>query len=977
MKNYKKVLASILVGAMVFAQPIGNMTLNVVADDDVEAEEFIESEAEAGAETDVENGAETDTDAESIAEIDANIDSETDTEVVGDGQTVRDSIPLSEYKEDGELLYTITEDTVFSSLTVPEGCMLAIDGCTVTVNGEFKLEKNSAVSIFNPKSGNPGKLIAGSFTYGENASIAADNAYCLPVINGKVLEVYDTVNGALTCISQDYNWVEFVFNYIMMPNNSDGWYRNDFTTHLYYGDYTEGQSSFEFDEFEVRGDNNLSIEGAKVYIGALTLRNGGELTIANVKEEGETEAHPGELKYENIVIENGARLTVGSENCLPEGWILYGYDYESEQYFQFTDEDYQKINWYSFEYTIAEGETSGRWLEMLDPNAGGNEDQPGDQPGDQQGYNFDRLKSEIEAASFAFGDIYNSEGEAYDSEKKIYTQIGSAGTDGKAMFDDLKYGIVKSLYDDYLIYYEDGGGRYQREGKALGLKQLPNDKSSAEYIANYNENIRYLFNVITMDYDQDHPQYLKYDNSTSESLIFDFLIQLAEVPEITSANREEYVARMQDLGFDDIDSMNIKGKVVLINNPGSQRYFIVSVGGENYLFRSDDDPTVPAKNRPSNIYGVEDSRAVVIYEDKLFYDTMGNANVKVYGNFTTMNTDEILSDSSARNSFVATYHGGLFDEGDYYIGGKLAVFKTSFVGVGVRAKDVDSTYTDMQYYEPDFMDVNSYFPLYEIEKLEDPAIFYNFDASFDVFYGCRDIILTPMAVAEDTTTANAYTMKDISNQIAECYIDPAISSSAVKVSKLAGGAFCLTINTDYYENIRVYFKDGSGNVYAINIHRIGVVIQNGRTAGDDTHNMPIRHGHLDGKVFTEANTPAWKSENGWGYVVFATYYYSSSDTTSSSSVDLFVTAQFKDGHTESKVVSSTFFTAASKINDSDESCVTYSCAMDDYLIYAGTAEDAPVSVSIIAIPKANSEGMVQGAIFGEGAGVYKDVHPVD
>ena len=72
--------------------------------------------------------------------------------------------------------------------------------------------------------------------------------------------------------------------------------------------------------------------------------------------------------------------------------------------------------------------------------------EPGpEEPGPEEtSYSFDRLQSELDQTYFAFGDI-NGDGTAND--------------------EDLKYGVMRTLYDGFRVKE----GRYQSEGAALGL----------------------------------------------------------------------------------------------------------------------------------------------------------------------------------------------------------------------------------------------------------------------------------------------------------------------------------------------------------------------------------------------------------------------------------------------------------------------------------------------------------------------------
>ena len=176
---------------------------------------------------------------------------------------------------------------------------------------------------------------------------------------------------------------------------------------------------------------HLTIAGTEITAASVEIKTGATLHIFDTDSQGR-------LSSSTITAKDGAHMQLGSSSNIPEGIQVYDifHDEESgEDRFVDISGD-EEWGWFTFVYDGKEN----KWI--VEPN------EPKEPSCD-----FDRLQSELAQTYFAFGDIND---------------------DGVADADDLKYGVMRTLYDGFRV----NEGRYQMEGAALGLiedfnKQVP------------------------------------------------------------------------------------------------------------------------------------------------------------------------------------------------------------------------------------------------------------------------------------------------------------------------------------------------------------------------------------------------------------------------------------------------------------------------------------------------------------------------
>lgn len=781
------------------------------------------------------------------------------------------------------------------------------------------------------------------------------------------------------------------------------------------GDYTldennnwvfDARTEVNYGTIVVPTDYTLLIAGTAVTAGTITLSEGGSLSIFDTGEEEEPPV-PGVLNCANIQAADGAIMMLGSKSNCPAGITLYE-DIDG-QLTEITDEEWM---WSEFRYT-EDGNGSGNWVRM----ASG----PADYFGEGDGsWNFDVSGEEyviqqdtfviIEGANVTFGTLTmesNSWLEVWNSQDMAHVGTFSYGTlnaaqgarlifgskdnipeslkpelkeeferqDGskelmgvnfeelngtvefsydngnwilqnqpggepeetlnwerlrmelaEGLFafgdwtqdtilneDDLEYGMACMLYDGFKVRE----GRYQREGEALGLAEETGSEEEREQIREAN-----IQKLIT--------DYLSVESATEPDLTVKDL-------DGTTKTLKNYKVTLDVSGVENLSTVApMTATVYLIDQcmtgtTDTKTQVIIKVGAEYFLRDAAGETAITDLGAS---LGSTNTRAVVIVVDEM----PDKDDIQVFGNNASLN-EEVLSDPSAAHYHVVNFHGG--NDREWEMGGKLAVYDKAFSGTVVQGKGEENM--------PLAWDVNTAYDIRETGENADQPM------ETDLFFGYSKAVIKPLTnnqLAELSVTG----LESVS-------VEGNIPENAVTVTKTQENEFEVEFLSDYYDTVTlkmVYNCTGSTTRTAyLTINRVGIVVQNGMTPGDSPNELRIMHGHDSGDVITRE-----QAGGDFGYAIYGTYYFpSGAGALTASDTSLYVTMTYKDGSTEQKVIPATFFTRAENGN----------CAMADFVIYTGTANDSPVKVESIAVENADANGRFNGAKLGAGKGVAKDI----
>ena len=525
------------------------------------------------------------------------------------------------------------------------------------------------------------------------------------------------------------------------------------------------------------------------------------------------------------------------------------------------------------------------------------------QGGGNNQYNFTRLQEELNGTYFAFGDINAS---------------GTADT------YDLKYGVMRTLYDGFRVKE----GRYQREGAALGLKEDFNKQDPTNLNANMEKLLDFASvettpiagdTISATDKSGVSHTFAAYKVTITISKLYDNRTDLTNFPgeseEATSLGEQPIV---------------LTTKAYLIDMTNSDEQVIIKVKNQ-YFVRDAHSESGGNEDDLENFEGLN-ARALILVAD---YEK--KEDIVVFGNYATMN--ETLSDETSDRFFAS----GFGSEVGKYLGDKFVVMKPGFLGVTINGSGESKT--------PLAWSVESSLSIAET------GVNSGKDTETDIYFGFDSVEIAPVT----STKVGGLGVDSIST--VEVLDD--IPENAVRVEAAGNGKYTVHFLSDYYDTVRikVTYNTTNGTESGImTLNRVGIMIQGGMTAGD-SHTVNIFHGHdmgvtLDNDVYNVYK--AANQDNGeYKYAYYATYYYPTDSNATSADTSLFVTYTYEDGSVERKLLESNYFTAATGGN----------VAMSDYILYMGDGSNAPVKVEAIAIPNVNPDGTINGAKLGAGKGV--------
>lgn len=515
-----------------------------------------------------------------------------------------------------------------------------------------------------------------------------------------------------------------------------------------------------------------------------------------------------------------------------------------------------------------------------------------------------RLNEEQGVAYHAYGNqVYSDE------------TITNANDSENTSEDDLRLGWAKYLARDFAV----GEGRYQGIGEAIGL--------AANTEENKRSNDEKVLRMITCEAQSDEYKIAAKDMIGDERQLSAYTLTFKPVlvaEKFSEEERQELekfkvttTAYMIEKG--DVSSGNTYAQVVI--KVGNEFYIRNVAGGENEEYKC-----LGSGNN-------DNTRALNIVTEQL----NGSESVVVFGNNASLSSEK-LSDDSAKEYLVNNFSS---NENGMWLGGKVAIYRPTFTGVFLKPDSETNK-------EAWAWETNTSYDIKESgEKSET-----------DFYFGYGKAIISPLT----GTSLDGIPVKELTN----VEVLGGIPENAVKVTKSADKTFTLEFLSDFYDQVQLQLtylmNDETEKQNTLTINRVGIVLQYGRTPGDDKTRVQIYHGHQSGEFISNDGKEM-------GGVIYATYYHpQGTGNMESSDTSLYVTLHYRDGRTEQRIIKASFF----KEEDSGHT------AMSDYVIaiapQEGNLEDLlPTYVEAIAVENADASGRFNGAKLGAGKGVHCDV----
>lgn len=777
----------------------------------------------------------------------------------------------------------------YGSIVIPEGDYhLTIAGTEVTADS-VEIRSGATLHIFDGETGDAGSLSCSNITAQDGARMELGSSSNIPAS----IQVYDIFwneelgQDEYVDISSDGEWEWFTFMYdgnegkwIVEPNEYDsfgGTEEKPVVIEVAVCDY-DGYD-FESEGFPIHFPADIPEED---------LIDGWDRMKARVS----TETTSIEFSWDAGNTPNQICVDGAGENG---DWLIYdvtegetSYTLELNQ----VDKDFYYVE---FKYGTGEPGPEGPSYNL-----------------------FESLQPELDETYFAFGDI--DEG-------------------GNADEDDLKYGVMRTLYEGFRV----NEGRYQREGAALGLIEDFNKDDPT----NLNANMTWLlddFDTVVTSLGES----ITATDKSGASHTFDAYEVTITIDHLYE-NREDlttFPARETATELPEEEQIVLTAKVYLMDMTNSSEQVIIKVK-DTYFVR---DAYSDRNGNEENGDDLEDfeglnARALTIVAD---FDSVND--IVLFGNYAQ--ATEVFSDETS-DAYFASGFGT--NDSVKYLGDKFVVYKPNFLGVTINGTGETKS--------PLAWSVESSLSIAETGRNE------NNNTETDIYFGFSQVEIAPVTSGDVAGLSVA--------GIQSVEVLDGIPENAVKIEGPDGdGKYTIHFLSDYYDTVRIRvmyeLDDTTTDSGIMTLNRVGIMIQGGRTAGD-SHTVNVFHGHEMGETLDANVYDAYKAENTdkqhgeYGFAYYATYYYPTSSSATSADVSLFVTYTYADGSVERKLLESDYFTAATADN----------VAMSDYILYMGDGSNAPVKVETIAVPNANADGTINGAKLGAGKGVEKTFNSND
>ena len=679
------------------------------------------------------------------------------------------------------------------------------------------------------------------------------------------------------------------------------------------GEVTIADGLVTIDSLTIEPDHFVIIEGARVHVQTLNLKERASVEVVNHPVDSDPTVF-GALSWNNLVAEPGARMRLQSKVNIPEGMQIYRWRSQEEAVeggdplvLASEESDLAGIDMSEIEYTVLDGEVTGRWVLVPSGPEGGGAGDP------QESEKVRMLREGLKRLDEEQGVAYHAYGNQVYSDETITNANDSENTSE----DDLRLGWAKYLARDFAV----GEGRYQGIGEAIGL--------AANTAENKRSNDEKVLNMITCLPQPAEKQIVAKDMSGATHELSAYTLTFKPELVETQYTPEEWAqleaitvtttAYMIEKG--DVSSGNTYAQVVI--KVGNEFYIRNAAGGENEEYKC-----LGSGNN-------DNTRALNIVTEQL----NGSESVVVFGNNASLSSEK-LSDDSAKEYLVNNFNS---NENGMWLGGKVAIYRPTFTGVFLKPDSETNK-------EAWAWETNTSYDIKESgEKSET-----------DFYFGYGKAIISPLT--EESLTGIPV------KELTKVEVLGDIPENAVKVTKNANKTFTLEFLSDFYDQVQLQLtylmndEDETVKQNILTINRVGIVLQYGRTPGDNKTQVEILHGHQSGEYIENDGKEM-------GGVIYATYYHpQGTGNIESSDTSLYVTLHYRDGRTEQRIIKASFF----KEEDSGHT------AMSDYVIaiapQEGNLEDLlPTYVEAIAVENADASGRFNGAKLGAGKGVHCDV----
>lgn len=677
------------------------------------------------------------------------------------------------------------------------------------------------------------------------------------------------------------------------------------------GEVTIVDGRITIDSLTIDTDRFVIIEGAKVHVQTLNLKAGAWVEVINYPVESDP-TDIGALSWDNLVAEPGARMRLQSKVNIPVGMQIYRWRSPEEEVeggdplvLASEESDLAGIDMSEIEYTVPDGEVTGRWVLVPSGPEGGGAGDP------QESEKVRMLREGLKRLDEEQGVAYHAYGNQVYSDQEITNNDDNENT----TVDDLKLGWAKYLARDFAV----GEGRYQGIGEAIGL--------AANTEENKRSNDQKVLSMITCEAQSVGKQIEAKDMSGEGHVLSAYTLTFEPVLVADKFSEEE----RRELQAFTVTTTAYMIQKEDVSSGNTYAQVVIKVGNEFYIRNAADGENEEYKCLGSG--NNDNTRALNIVTEQL----NGSESVVVFGNNASLSSEK-LSDDSAKEYFVNNFNS---NENGMWLGGKVAIYRPTFTGVFLKPDSVTNK-------EAWAWETNTSYDIKESgEKSET-----------DFYFGYGKAIISPLT----GTSLAGIPVKELT----KVEVLGGIPENAVKVTKNADKTFTLDFLSDFYDQVQLQLtylmNDGTEKQNTLTINRVGIVLQYGRTPGDDKNRVQIYHGHQSGEFISNDGKEM-------GGVIYATYYHpQGTGNIESSDTSLYVTLHYRDGRTEQRIIKASFF----KKEDSGHT------AMSDYVIaiapQEGNLEDLlPTYVEAIAVENADASGRFNGAKLGAGKGVHCDV----
>ncbi len=517
----------------------------------------------------------------------------------------------------------------------------------------------------------------------------------------------------------------------------------------------------------------------------------------------------------------------------------------------------------------------------------------------------------------------------------IYDATAGAGTgfgDGVTDENDIRYAFAHAILNDE-----------QRFGDLFEIIKLNSpivrnyDWGNEESLTAYQNVMSDLFNATTATIDTDNRLTVVDKNGVSYDLQ-GYTVTFTMNMDIDDEHGEELTFTATGYLIDDADF-----------DDTSYQQVIIKVGDKFFIRDACGDPNGNDPTHDGTVIEGSTNTAIYIFED---FDS--KEDVTVFGN--GVNVWRELTDETTTDSYIFSFgvSFGRIDDRDLRLGETIAVLKKDYTGILISGNGEENT--------PGGWGKHSDFNLAESSEG---------DVKYTVYFGYSSLDISPLNdELVGTSSVDSIISVTIGNDIPQ---------EAVSVTTNDDGTYTVNFLSDYYNEVPLIitykFKDGTTVTRNTMIYRAGIVLTLAMTPGSEKYLVGIEHESADqyvigadGKIY-DRNSFTGTEE--FSLACYATYYYPTASGATEGNVSLYVTIEYDDGTSETRIIDSQLFIPPTQsINDPNTTFV----ACSDYVIHITKDGGKRVTkVTALAVNKADESGRFEGAKLGAGKGITMTV----